>query len=133
VTSVRARALDTSGWCRPRYRRSDADSGSRTASFTSADESTYVARSPLIATQPLEDTRRGGLPRSQRQGLRQVVQVPTGRLEVAGRAQAVDRTLIREWREHGHRPPSVGDLDRLPGLDPSQQLAGSLTKFANAG
>jgi hypothetical protein len=32
-----------------------------------------------------------------------------------------DRTLIRQWREHGHRPASIGDLDRFAGLDPSQQ------------
>jgi len=35
-----ASALDTSGRWRDRYRRNAADSGSRTASFTSADEST---------------------------------------------------------------------------------------------
>jgi hypothetical protein len=96
----------------------------------SLDTSTAVRS--LIATQPLEDARRGFLSRSPGERLRQVLQVGTGRLEVAGRPQAVDRTLIRQWREHGHRPTPVGDLDPLAGLDPSQQLAGALTQFTNA-
>jgi hypothetical protein len=60
------------------------------------------------------------LSRSQRQRLGQVLQIGIGWLEVAGRPQAVDRTQIRQWREHGYRPAPVGDLDRLPGLHPSQ-------------
>jgi len=54
-----------------------------------------------------------------------------GRHEIAGCPQAVDRALIRQGREHRNRPPPVGDLDRLAGLNRPQQLTGPLTQFPN--
>jgi hypothetical protein len=89
------------------------------ASFTSADESTYVARSALIAAQSIEDARRGLLSGRQGKWLRQVLQIGTGGFEIAGRPQAFDRTLVREGCEHGYRSTAISDLDRLAGLHPS--------------
>src|SRR6266542_4056764 len=55
ATSVCAKALEIRGRRRRKYRRRAADSGSRTTSFTMAEESRYVARSVLIAPQRCED------------------------------------------------------------------------------
>ena len=46
--------------------------------------------------------------------------------------QGKNLALVGQGSEHGHGAPTVGDLDRLAGLDPSQQLAGALPQFADA-
>jgi hypothetical protein len=43
--------------------------------------------------------------------------------EDASGAEAFDQAAVREWGKHGDRAASVGDLDRLAGLDTPQQLA----------
>jgi hypothetical protein len=43
--------------------------------------------------------------------------------EVPGGAEALDRATVRQWGQDGDRAAAIGDLDRLAGLDPQQQLA----------
>jgi hypothetical protein len=71
----------------------------------------------LIAPEACEHARRRFLARSQGQRVGQVVQVVLAWEEVAGGAQALDRAAVRQWGEDGDRAASVGDLDRLAGLD----------------
>jgi hypothetical protein len=113
------------------YRRSAVDSGSRTASFTRAEESRYVACSALIASEPGEHLRWRLLIGSQRKRKRQVVQVVLARDEVTRGLEVLHRPLARERGEDRYRAAAVGDLDGLSSLNSSQQLARPLAKFAH--
>jgi hypothetical protein len=52
--------------------------------------------------------------------------------EVAGGAEALDGAAVRQWGKDGDRAASVGDLDRLAGLDTPQQLARPLPELTYA-
>jgi hypothetical protein len=91
-----------------------------------------VALSALIAPEAREHARRWFLPWRQGQRIRQVVQVVLAGDEVASGAEALDRATARQWGEDGDRAAPVGDLDRLAGLDPPQQLTRSLPELAHS-
>jgi hypothetical protein len=88
--------------------------------------------SALIAPEAREHARRWFLPGRQGQWIGQVVQVVLTGDEVASGAEALDRATVRQWGEDGDRAPPIGDLDRLAGLHPPQQLARSLPELAHS-
>jgi hypothetical protein len=91
-----------------------------------------VALLALIASEACEHARRRFLARSQGQRVGQVVQVVLAGDEVAGGAEALDGAAVRQWGKDGDRAASVGDLDRLAGLDTPQQLARPLPELTHA-
>jgi hypothetical protein len=91
-----------------------------------------VALLALIASEVRQHARWRLLAWAQGQWLGQVVQVVLAGDQVAGGDEALDRAAVRQWSEHGDWAAPVGDLDRLAGLDPPQQLARPLPKLTHS-
>src|SRR5439155_6393524 len=119
ATSVRASALEMSVRRRRRYRRRAWDSGSRTASFTRAEESRYVALSALIAAEAREHARRQLLAGRERQRIGQIIEVVPAGDEIAHCPEPLDWTLIRQRCENRYRAAPIRHLDGLSGFDAS--------------
>ena len=129
-TSARASAVETNGRRRRRYARRSPDSGSRATSFTIAEESRYVGRSALVGTQSFQHARGRFFAGRERERFGQVVEVAGCRLHFSCRSQLLEPVDIGERREECDGPPSVGDLERLPGLDAAQELTRALAELA---
>jgi hypothetical protein len=129
-TSVRARELETRGRRRRRYRRSASDSGSRTARFTIAEESRYVAsmisvrRSANDVAQHSEPLPRGTTPADRAIRRDRPIPHPLRRKSASAR-----EGYPREWGQSCHRAAAIGDLYGLTLLDQSKKFAGPLAKL----
>jgi hypothetical protein len=62
----------------------------------------------------------------------QVIEVPFRGFDLAQRAHSIKRAAFGRRRENRDTAPPVCDLDRFASFDTSQELAGSLSEFANA-
>jgi hypothetical protein len=90
-----------------------------------------VALSALMVSEACMDARWRLLAGSQGQRVGQVVQVVLAGDQIAGGAEALDRAPVRQRGKHGDGAASVGDLDRLAGLDTPQQLARPLPELTH--
>jgi hypothetical protein len=97
-----------------------------------AEESRYVARSALIATEACQHARRGLLAARERHRLWQVLQRPLAGSHIPGGAKAFQGTPLRDRTEHRDRTAAVGYLEGLAGFDATKQLAGSLAQLSDA-
>src|SRR6266508_2096787 len=132
ATSVCAKALEIRGRRRRKDRRRAADSGSRTTSFTMAEESRYVARSVLIAPQACEHARGRFLARSKIDRLGEILQLGVAGRQVTRSSKTLERTSLGKRCEDGDRAAAVGDFEGFSSFDPTEQLAGLLPQLAHA-
>src|SRR6266508_974198 len=131
ATSVCAKALEIRGRRRRRYRRRPADSGSRTTSFTMAEESRYVARSALIASEPGEHARGRFLAGTKLDRLGEVLQPGAAGRQFTRSPKTLERTSLGKRSKDGDRAAAVGDFEGFASLDPTEQLAGPLPQLAH--
>ncbi len=71
-------------------------------------------------------------PRPKYQWVGQVVEVPFGGFDLAQGTHSIKRAAFGRRRENRHPAPPVRDLNRFALFDASQDLAGSLSEFADA-
>ncbi len=71
-------------------------------------------------------------PRPKYKWVGQVGEVPFGGFDLAQGAHSIKRAAFGRRRENRHTAPSVRDLNRFASSDASQELAGSLSEFADA-
>src|SRR5262245_16066970 len=131
ITSVRARALDASGRRRRRCLRSALDSGSRTASFTIADESRYVTLSAFIGAEASEDGGRRLLAGLELEWLRQIL-IRGWWFEIARGPKARGRARVRERGQDRDRTTPIGDLEGLALLDLAHELTRPLSQLSDS-
>ena len=94
-----------------------------------ADESRYVAKLPLVPAQTAQDFGRTDDACPKVEGIGEIVEIPLRGIDVAQRAQSIERAAFWRWRENRYWAPSISDLDRFAVFDASQQLAGALPQL----
>ena len=91
-----------------------------------------VARSALIVAQASQHLGCSRLVGGGGQRVKEIVELSGRGGDVTGGSKLIQRPAVRQRRENGHWPTSVGDLDRLSRLHEPQQFARSLPEFSHA-
>src|SRR5580658_4869576 len=131
ATSVRASALETSGRLRRKCPRRAVDSGSRTTSFTIADESRYVTRSALMRTQTCKNLRRRRGPSGDRKGCGQLSDAPVGGRHVTGHPQLLEGIARPQGHDERQRAPTVRYSECLAVFRETEHVARMLAQLSN--
>ncbi len=131
-TSTQASTLETISGSERRVWTSAPVSGSGTTSFTMAEESRYSIAAALQPLRPLLAERvaqASGDPTPRWKELQKVAFRRRGPSRAHQLLQG--RRGLRQRREHGDRSPTLGHLQALPSLDPSQVNAEVLAELPN--